>query len=81
MAHLSIDRSDPASDRRFDRHLKFGSDSGMDPKVLKEAHERMRTQLNCVGPDRDEALLHEAGFSGIEPVFRGLYWCGWVAYA
>lgn len=81
MAHLSIDRSDPASDRRFDRYLKFGSDSGMDPKVLKEAHERVRTQLNCVGPDRDEALLREVGFSGIEPVFRGLYWCGWVAYA
>ena len=81
IAHLSIDKTDPDSDRRFDRYLQFGSDSHMDPKVLKEAHERVRTQLNCVGPERDEALLREAGFSGIEPVFRGMSWCGWVAYA
>ncbi|WP_396592816.1 class I SAM-dependent methyltransferase [Brevundimonas sp. R86498] len=81
IAHLSIDRTDPASERQFDRYLTFGSDSEMDPKVLKEAHERVRTQLNCVGPARDEDLLTEAGFRDIEPVFRGLYWCGWVAYA
>ena len=81
IAHLSIDKSDPASDRRFDRYLKFSSDSDLDPKVLKEAHERVRTDLNCVGPARDEELLREAGFSSIEPVFRGFYWCGWVAYA
>jgi len=81
IAHLSIDKNDPASGRRFDRYLKFGSDSDMDPTVLKEAHERVRTHLNCVGPARDEELLREAGFQGVEPVFRGLYWCGWVAYA
>jgi len=81
IAHLCIDKSDPTSDQRFDRYLKFGSDSDMDPTVLKEAHERVRTHLNCVGPDRDEELLREAGFHGVEPVFRGLYWCGWVAYA
>ncbi|MGV9010182.1 class I SAM-dependent methyltransferase [Brevundimonas sp.] len=81
IAHLSIDKNDPASDRRFDRYLKFSSDSDLDPKVLKEAHERVRTQLNCVGPARDEELLREVGFSDVEPVFRGFYWCGWVAYA
>lgn len=81
IAHLSIDKTDPASGRRFDRYLKFSSDSDLDPKVLKEAHERVRTELNCVGPARDEELLREAGFSGVEPVFRGFYWCGWVAYA
>ena len=81
IAHLSIDKNDPASDQRFDRYLKFGSDSEIDPKVLKEAHERVRTHLNCVGPARDEELLREAGFNSVEPVFRGLNWCGWVAYA
>lgn len=81
IAHLSIDKTDPASDQRFDRYLKFASDSDMDPVVLKEAHNRVRNQLNCVGPARDEALLKEAGFNGIEMVFRGFYWSGWVAYA
>ena len=81
IAHLSIDKNDPESGRRFDRYLKFASDSDLDPTVLKEAHERVRTQLNCIAPARDEELLREAGFSGVEPVFRGFYWCGWVAYA
>lgn len=81
IAHLSIDKDDPASGRRFDRYLKFSQDSDLDPQVLKDAHERVRTHLDCVGPARDEALLREAGFSGIELVFRGLYWSGWVAYA
>jgi len=81
IAHLSIDKNDPASERRFDRYLTFGRDSDMDPKVLKDAHEKVRDHLNCVGPERDEALLREAGFRDIELVFRGLYWCGWVAYA
>jgi tRNA (cmo5U34)-methyltransferase len=81
IAHLSIDKTDPASELRFDRYLKFSSDSDLEPKILKEAHERVRTDLNCVGPKRDEALLREAGFNGVEPVFRGFSWCGWVAYA
>ena len=81
IAHLSIDKTDPASDRRFDRYLKFGKDSNMDPVVLKEAHERVRVQLNCVGPDRDEDLLKEAGFRDVQQVFQGLDWHGWVAYA
>ncbi|AQR61577.1 hypothetical protein BZG35_07860 [Brevundimonas sp. LM2] len=81
IAHLSVDKTDPASERRFDRYLKFGSDSDMDPKVLQEAHARVRTHLNCVGPVRDEELLYEAGFREVEPVFRGLSWCGWIGYA
>ncbi|WP_255606611.1 hypothetical protein [Asticcacaulis sp. AND118] len=40
----------------------------------------MRTGLNTVGPERDESLLREAGFTGIELLFKGLYGCGWVAY-
>jgi tRNA (cmo5U34)-methyltransferase len=81
VAHLAIDKSDPASELRFDRYLQFGKDSDLDPQVMKDAHERVRTQLNCVAPERDEALLREAGFGGVELVFRGLYWSGWIAYA
>lgn len=81
MAHLSVDKNDPKSEQKFDRYLRFSQDSQLDPKVLKEAHERVRTGLNTVGPERDEALLREAGFSHIELVFKGLYWCGWIAYA
>ncbi|WP_292036090.1 MULTISPECIES: class I SAM-dependent methyltransferase [unclassified Brevundimonas] len=81
MAHISVDKNDPASDRDFDRYIRFSSDSGLDPEILAKAHERVRTQLNCVGPARDEALLREAGFREIEQVFQGLSWRGWVAYA
>jgi tRNA (cmo5U34)-methyltransferase len=37
--------------------------------------------LHSVGPARDEALLKEAGFTGVELVFAGLVWRGWVGYA
>ncbi|MFT3997403.1 MAG: class I SAM-dependent methyltransferase [Asticcacaulis sp.] len=81
MAHLSVDKADPASEQRFDRYLAFARESQLAPEVLKEAHGRLRNDLNCVGPERDEALLREAGFSGVELLFKGMYWCGWVAYA
>lgn len=81
MAHMSVDKDDPKSHQKFDRYLRYAQESDLDPQILKEAHERVRTGLNTVGPDRDEALLREAGFNGIELVFKGLYWCGWIAYA
>ncbi|WKL58976.1 class I SAM-dependent methyltransferase [Asticcacaulis sp. ZE23SCel15] len=81
IAHMSVDKDDPKSGQKFDRYLRYAQDSQLDPQVLKEAHERVRTGLNTVGPERDEQLLREAGFSGIELVFKGLYWCGWIAYA
>nr|WP_314436667.1 class I SAM-dependent methyltransferase [uncultured Brevundimonas sp.] len=81
MAHISVDKNDPSSDRQFDRYIRFSSDSGLDPEMLAKAHDRVRNQLNCVGPARDEALLREAGFGKVEAVFQGLSWHGWVAYA
>ena len=81
MAHVSVDKNDPSSDRQFNRYIRFSSDSGLDSEVIEKAHERVRTQLNCVGPARDEELLREADFGGIEQVFQGLSWHGWVAYA
>jgi len=81
IAHLSIDKADPDSARRFERYLQFAQDSQLDPEALAKAHVNVRTRLDCVGPQRDEALLEEAGFSGIELMFRGMYWCGWLAYA
>lgn len=81
IAHMCVDKNDPQSEKKFDRYLRFARDSQLDPQVLKEAHERVRTGLNTVGPERDEALLREAGFTGIELLFKGMYWCGWVAYA
>ncbi len=43
--------------------------------------QRFTTTLNSVSQARDEALLREAGFSGIELVFAGLAWRGWLASA
>ncbi len=81
MAHISINKNAPDSHRQFDRYIKFSADNGLDPDMLEKAHERVRTHLNCVGPERDEALLLDAGFRSFERVFQGLSWHGWVAYA
>lgn len=81
MAHLSIDKEAPQAEQQFERYLTYAADSQFDPEQLALSRQRIRAMLNCVGPERDADLLREAGFEGIEMVFKGLYWCGWVAYA
>lgn len=80
-AHLAIDKTAPDADRQFERYARFVELGGMEPDMVVCARTQVKAKLNCVSPHRDEELLREAGFSGVEMVYRGLYWCGWVAYA
>lgn len=81
LAHIAIDKTAPDAERQFNRYLQYAQDSQLDPVALEKAHANLRTMLDCVGPERDEELLREAGFTGVELVFAGLVWHGWVAYA
>ncbi len=40
----------------------------------------MKEQLPVLSPDRDEALLREAGFSGVELFYAAFRFRGWVGY-
>lgn len=81
LAHLAIDRFSPSTDAQFARYAQYAEDNGLDPAMVEKARTSVKALLNCVSPERDAALLHEAGFTDVELVFKGLYWCGWIAYA
>jgi len=81
VSHLSIDKTAADADLKFERYARFSEGSGTDPEMVAKARTHVKGMLNCVGPERDESLLREAGFQRIELVFAGLSWRGWIAYA
>jgi tRNA (cmo5U34)-methyltransferase len=81
IAHIAIDKAAPDADMQFERYAKYSEDSGTDPEMVERARTSVKGMLHSVGPARDEALLKEAGFTGVELIFAGLVWRGWAAYA
>lgn len=60
------------------RHVAFG---GTDPANAESARQAIATRLSVLSPEEDEAMLREAGFSGISLFYAGLSFRGWVGYA
>jgi tRNA (cmo5U34)-methyltransferase len=78
IAHHSFPQTEPERTLWISRHLAFGNSQSADPEVAKEA---MKTKLSILAPDEEEALLKQAGFSGISLFYAGFSFKGWVAYA
>lgn len=82
---ILVDRCDsadnPLFNRNMDRYVAFAAANGVDPETLKNARSSHRGNPGLVTAARDEALLVEAGFSGIEGFYHAMNWHGWVAYA
>jgi tRNA (cmo5U34)-methyltransferase len=84
-AFILVDRCDspdnPLFDRNMDRYVAYAAASGVDPDTLKNAKNSHRGNPGLATATRDEALLAEAGFSGVESFYHAMNWHGWVAYA
>jgi len=78
IAHHSFPQTEPERSLWISRHLAFGNSQSAHPEVAKEA---MKTKLSILAPDQEEALLKQAGFSGISLFYAGFSFKGWVAYA
>lgn len=78
IAHHSFPQTEPERTLWISRHLAFDNSQSADPEVAKEA---MKTKLSILAPDEEEALLKQAGFSGISLFYAGFSFKGWVAYA
>lgn len=76
-----FDPNAPDFPRVIDRYAQFALDSGADPADVAQARERVGASLGCVAPAREEALLHEAGFTDVTLFYAGLAWRGWVCRA
>lgn len=76
-----IDTRAPDFERWLDRYARFAIDSGADQQLVAEAAGRLRSDIHTVNPEREAALLVEAGFEDVALFFAGLSWRGWVARA
>lgn len=80
-AHSSFDKNGPDGELWLDRYAAFAVAAGADPTMVANARESVSKALNMLPPAQDEALLAEAGFTGVTLFYAGLTWRGWVAYA
>lgn len=81
LAHISFPQTEPERSMWIARHVAFGAPDGTDPTQLQSSREAIGTRLTILAPEEEEAMLREAGFSGVSLFYAGLSFRGWVAYA
>lgn len=81
LVDLCLDQNADDFDFRRDRYSTFALNSGAPEDLVATTRDRLKDVLNTVSAERNEALLHEAGFSSVELFYAGLYWRGWVAHS
>lgn len=78
VAHHSFPDGEGEKDRWLARYRAFAAASGVPSP--EQAQAAMRERLPVLSPERDAALLREAGFNGVELFYAGLTFKGWVGY-
>lgn len=81
LAHISFAQTEPERSMWIARHVAFSAPDGTDPAQLQGSREAIGTRLSILSPEDEEAMLEEAGFSGVSLFYAGLSFRGWVAYA
>jgi len=65
----------------LNRYTEYAVNSGVPREVALNARAIVESMGTLISPEREEALLHEAGFSGVQLFFTGFSWRGYIAYA
>ena len=78
-AHFSFPQDERAL--WLSRYAAFAVASGADPDQTLAARAAVDARLNLFSPEEDEAILREAGFTGVSQFYAAFTWRGWVAYA
>lgn len=81
LAHMSFPQDQLSRDTWMRRHAAFAVSNGIDPGQAESGRQAMLERLHLLGPDDEEAMLKQAGFSGVNLFFAGFDFRGWVAYA
>lgn len=81
MAHMSFPQAPAERALWLSRYVAFAVASGVDPESARNAASAIGSKLPLLGPDEEEAMLAEAGFTGAQLFYAGLAFRGWVAYA
>lgn len=81
LAHLSFPQTEPERSTWIARHVAFGLSNGADPAHAESARQAIGSRLTILSPEEEEAMLRQAGFSGVSLFYAGLSIRGWIAYA
>lgn len=80
VAHHSVDADADSRDRWLRRYAAFAASSDADAAPTPASIEAMKQRLPILAPERDAAILREAGFAGVELFYAGFTFKGWVGY-
>lgn len=80
-AHFSIPSGGNERPLWLSRYSAFLAASGVEPDKAMAARKAVEGQLSILAPERDEAILRDAGFSSPTLFYTGFTFRGWVAYA
>ena len=81
VAHMSFPQEEGERVQWLSRYAAFAVSSGLEPNKAKGAAQPVHQHLNILTPEQDEAMLSEAGFSGVNLFYAGFAFRGWIAYA
>jgi tRNA (cmo5U34)-methyltransferase len=81
VAHMSIPQAADERETWLARYAAFASSSGVDPEAARRAATAIGATLPLLGPEEEEALIAQAGFTGTRLFYAGLAFRGWVAQA
>lgn len=80
VAHHSFPQDGEEKARWLARYAAFAVASGVPAANAEGAIAAIGERLPALSPERDEALLREAGFAGVALFYAGFTFRGWVAY-
>jgi tRNA (cmo5U34)-methyltransferase len=81
VAHHSFPQDDGAKATWLKRYAAFAVSSGVPAADAERAIAAIGERLPVLAPERDEALLRQAGFSDVSLFYAGFTFRGWVATA
>ncbi|MBR1120475.1 class I SAM-dependent methyltransferase [Bradyrhizobium lablabi] len=80
-AHGSFPQDSDQRPQWLSRYAAFALASGADPEMVSKARDAVDAHVNMFGPDQDEAILRDAGFSDVSLFYTAFTFRGWVARA
>lgn len=81
VAHSSFPQGEAERALWLSRYAAFAIAAGADPALAQKARAAVAAHLNIFTPEQDEAILRDAGFSGVSLFYAAFTWRGWVASA
>lgn len=81
LAHISFPQTEPERSQWIARHVAWSAADGTSDAQLEMSRQAIGTRLSILSPDDEEAMLREAGFTGVSLFYAALSFRGWVAYA